>query len=156
MRILDESGRELVESAQLHETGRLARETIQTVFHAAVEAVEEVGHYETTAEFPNGGREVQWVVDTPGRAAAEAYWETEDILRFVPYTAAELAARRITELTAELRGTDTNVLEALEGLLAATTPTDFIASLMAAAEKLKDTLAARAALRERIAQIKEE
>lgn len=68
----------------------------------------------------------------------------------------QTAAWRIADLTAELRGTDTSILEALEGLLTAPTPTDFIAALMAAAETLKDTLADRAKLRERIEDLKKE
>lgn len=152
MRILDENGKELIESVELHETGRLARETIQTVFHEAVDAVEEVGHYETTAEYPNGGKEVQWVVDTPAVPAAEAYWETEDILRFVPFTDAEIVARRIAELTAQLRATDGEVLDALEGLLSCTTLEGFLSAMLAAAGSLKETLDARAALRAEILQ----
>ena len=35
--------------------------------HEAVEAVEEQGHWETVAEYPEtGGKDVQWVVDAPG------------------------------------------------------------------------------------------
>lgn len=64
--------------------------------------------------------------------------------------APQLAEAQRTALTAELRGTDASVLDALEGLLTATTPTDFIAALMAAAETLKDTLASRAKLRAEI------
>lgn len=64
--------------------------------------------------------------------------------------APQLAEAQRTALTAELRGTDASVLEALEGLLTATTPTDFIAALVAAADKLKDTLAERAKLRAEI------
>lgn len=64
--------------------------------------------------------------------------------------APQLAEAQRTALTAELRATDASVLEALEGLLTATTPTDFIAALMAAAETLKDTLASRAKLRAEI------
>lgn len=64
--------------------------------------------------------------------------------------APQLAEAQRTALTAELRGTDARVLEALEGLLTATTPTDFIAALVAAADRLKDTLADRAKLRAEI------
>lgn len=152
MRILDENGKELIESAELHETGRLARETIQTVFHEAVAAVEEIGHYETTAEYPNGGKEVQWVVDTPAVPPTDEWWETETILRFVPYADAELASRRIAELTAQLRATDGEVLDALEALLGCTTLEGFLSVMLAAAGSLKETLDARAALRAEILQ----
>lgn len=155
MRILDENGKELIESAELHETGRLARETIQTVFHEAVAAVEEIGHYETTAEYPNGGREGQWVVDTPAVPPTDEWWETETILRFVPYADAELASRRIAELTTQLRATDGEVLDALEAMFTAQTPADALAAVASAAETITETLAARRDLRARIAAIKE-
>lgn len=150
MRILDENGSELTGSAELQERGRLVQETIQTVFHEAVEAIEEVGHYETVAEYPNGGRDVQWVVDTPGRKAAAEYWETEEILRFVPFTDAELAAHQIDALTAQLRATDTAVLEAVETMLGCTTLEGLLAAMLTAARNLKETLDARAALRSEI------
>ena len=42
--------------------------------HEAVEAVEEQGHWETVAEYPEtGGKDVQWVVDVPGVEAREAW-----------------------------------------------------------------------------------
>lgn len=153
MRILDESGKELIESATLHETGRLVPETIQTVFHAAVEAVKEVCHYETVAEYPNGGKDIELVVDTPGRPAADAYWETEDILRFVPFTEAEIAAQKLHKATSQLRASDVDVLDALEGLLCCTSVTDFIAALTIAGEELKETLDKRRTLRAEIAAL---
>lgn len=152
MRILDENGKELIESVELYKTGRLVRETIQTVFHEAAEPIKEIGHYETTAEYPNGGKEVQWVVDTPAVPPMEAYWETESIFRFIPYTDAEMAAHHIADLTAQLRATDTTVLEALEGLLGCTTLDGFLAAMLTVAGVLKETLDARAALRAEILQ----
>jgi hypothetical protein len=58
--------------------------------HEAIKAVEEVGHYEVVAEYPNGGKDVEWIVDTPGVEAKEAWDEYEDILRYIPYTETEL------------------------------------------------------------------
>ena len=58
--------------------------------HEAVEAVKEVGHYETVAEYPNGGKDVAWVVDAPGAAPREAWDEYEDIYRYIPYTPEDL------------------------------------------------------------------
>lgn len=60
--------------------------------HEAVEAVEEQGHWETVAEYPEtGGRDVQWVVDTPGVEAREAWDEEETYWLYIPYTEEELA-----------------------------------------------------------------
>ena len=59
--------------------------------HEAVEAVEEQGHWETVAEYPEtGGRDVQWVVDVPGVEAREAWDEEETYWLYIPYTEEEL------------------------------------------------------------------
>lgn len=60
--------------------------------HEAVEAVEEQGHWETVAEYPEtGGRDVQWVVDVPGVEAQEAWDEEETYWLYIPYTEEKLA-----------------------------------------------------------------
>ena len=60
--------------------------------HEAVKAVEEQGHWETVAEYPEtGGRDVQWVVDAPGVEAREAWDEEETYWLYIPYTEEELA-----------------------------------------------------------------
>ena len=60
--------------------------------HEAVEAVEEQGHWETVAEYPEtGGRDVQWVVDAPGVEAREAWDEEETYWLYIPYTEEELS-----------------------------------------------------------------
>ena len=60
--------------------------------HEAEEAVEEQGHWETVAEYPEtGGKDVQWVVDAPGVEAREAWDEEETYWLYIPYTEEELA-----------------------------------------------------------------
>lgn len=61
-------------------------------------------------------------------------------------------SRQIDELTAQLRATDTTVLEALEGLLSCTTLEGFLSAVLTAAGSLKETMDARAALRAEILQ----
>ena len=61
--------------------------------HPAVEAAAETGHMETLEEYPaTGGRDVRWVVDTPGADAQEAWDEEEMYTEYVRYTEEELAA----------------------------------------------------------------
>lgn len=62
----------------------------RTVHHDAVEGVTEVWHYETVAEYPNGGKDVQKVVDVPGVEAKPAWDEEIPIQIYVPYTQEEL------------------------------------------------------------------
>ena len=62
----------------------------RTEHRDAVEGVQEVWHYETVAEYPNGGKDVQKVVDVPG-VVAQASWDEEiPIQIYVPYTQKEL------------------------------------------------------------------
>lgn len=71
--------------------GRLETKT-RTIHHDAVEGVEEKGHWETVAEYPEtGGKDVQWVVDVPGVEAREAWDEEETYWLYIPYTEEELA-----------------------------------------------------------------
>ena len=58
--------------------------------HNAIEGVTEVWHYETIAEYPNGGKDVQRVVDVPGVEAKPAWDEEIPIQIYVPYTQEEL------------------------------------------------------------------
>lgn len=91
MRILDENGTELT-SPDL-EQGHLVEERILIAHHPATQAVPEQWHYETIAEYPGGGKDVEKVVDVPGTAARAAWDEYETILRYTPYTPEELAQR---------------------------------------------------------------
>ena len=90
MKILDETGA-VVENPDLT-LGYLTNDT-QPLEHPAQEAVAEVAHYETVAEYPSGGRDVQRVVDVPGVPARPAWTEQLPIKRYIRYTAEELAAQ---------------------------------------------------------------
>lgn len=69
-------------------------ETVRLVHHAGVEAIEERWHYETTAEYPNGGRDLRRVIDAPGIQAKPAWEEEIPIQIYHAYTAAELEEKR--------------------------------------------------------------
>ena len=62
----------------------------RTEHHEAVEGVQEVWHYETVAEYPNGGRDIRKVLDVPCVAAQAAWDEEIPIQIYVPYTQEEL------------------------------------------------------------------
>lgn len=106
MKILDETGA-IIENPDLT-LGYLVGDT-EPLAHPAQEAVAEIAHYETVAEYPSGGRDVRKVVDVPGAAAKAAWTEQVPIKRYVRYTAAELDAREQTrkeqEAQAKLPGT---------------------------------------------------
>lgn len=64
-------------------------EQVRTVYHAAVEAVEEIWHHEVIAEYPNGGRDVRRVIDRPGIEGRDAWNEQVRIQIYHPYTIEE-------------------------------------------------------------------
>lgn len=92
MIVYDELGNALDAEALDYARGYLAvRKRIH--HHPAVEAAAELGHMETLEEYPaTGGRDVRWVVDTPGADAQEAWDEEETYTEYVRYTEEELAA----------------------------------------------------------------
>lgn len=79
---------ELIENPDLS-LGYL-KNSVRTVHHYAVEGVQEVWHYETVAEYPNGGKDIRKVVDVPGVEAKPAWDEEIPIQIYVPYTQEEL------------------------------------------------------------------
>lgn len=79
---------ELIENPDLS-LGYL-RPGTRTIHHDAVEGVTEVWHYETVAEYENGGKDIQKVIDVPGVAAQAAWDEEIHIQIYVPYTQEEL------------------------------------------------------------------
>ena len=118
MHILDENNIELTEEQINLELGYLRPERIISIHHEAIEETKEIGHYEVIAEYPNGGKDVAWVIDVPGIEAKDAWDEYEDIQRYVLYTEEELAAKeaekKATEeeamLNAQLRRLAENVI----------------------------------------------
>ena len=65
-------------------------DSTRTVHHEAVDGVEEQFHYVTIAEYENGGKDVQKVIDVPGVDAQAAWDEEIPIQIYVPYTQEEL------------------------------------------------------------------
>ena len=116
MKIIDEHGSP-IENPDLTK-GYLKPET-RTIHHDSVAGVEEVSHYETIAEYPNGGKDVRKVVDVPGVAAKEAYDEEVEVQRYVLYTADELAAQEKARKEAEEKAQLPTAEERLAALEAA-------------------------------------
>ena len=98
MKIIDENG-SVVENPDLT-AGYLAADT-EAVEHPAQDAVEELSHYETVAEYPNGGKDVRKVIDRAAVPAAPAWTEQLPIQRYIRYTAEELAAQEEARKQAE-------------------------------------------------------
>lgn len=92
----------------------------------AVEGRKEEGHYETISEYPNGGKDVKWIVDIEAIEAIEEHDKTEKIQVYVPYTQEEIKAKqkekeienknnKINEYKNLLSSTDYKVIKYVEG-----------------------------------------
>lgn len=100
MKIIDETGA-VVENPDLT-LGYLTDDT-EEIIHPAVENVEEQWHWETVTKYPNGGKDVQKIVDRPGVQAQEEWVEQVPIQKYVRYTAEELAQREKEQQEAQQR-----------------------------------------------------
>ena len=90
MRILDVNNNEIT-SPDLS-LGFLQNEQVFVKHHDEIIGVEEKGHWETIKEYPNGGKDVEWVVDVPAVESMAAWDEYEDILRYIQFSPEELDA----------------------------------------------------------------
>jgi hypothetical protein len=91
----------------------------KTVHHEKVKAVAKVSHYETIAEYPNGGKDVEEVIDTEPVEEKAAYDEEVQIQIYHPYTEAELQTAskdtEIADLKQRLMDTDYEAIKHSEG-----------------------------------------
>ena len=113
MKIIDENGAAL-ENPDL--TLGWLRDETEAVKHPAQAGVPELSHYETVAEYPNGGKDVRKIIDREGIPARDAWTEQVPIQRYIRYTAEELAARKKAEQAAQLPTTEER-LAALEAAM---------------------------------------
>ena len=112
MKIIDDKTGLEIQNPDLTQ-GRLRSET-EAVEHPAQEGVPELSHYETVAEYPNGGKDVRKVIDREGVPAQDAWTEQVPIQRYILYTAEELAAKEEERKKAEAREKLPERVDALE------------------------------------------
>lgn len=114
MKVYNENKTQVLETYDL-ELGKLVQDKILKESHEAVPEVpaitveakiaeitanggkvEEIGgkQYKVIEEFPNGGKTVEEIKETPAVPAKDAYDEYEDIKVYIPYTAEELVERK--------------------------------------------------------------
>ena len=108
--------------------------------------IQEQWHYETVKEYPNGGKDVEKVIDVVGQPYIAEHDEVEDILVYKPYSEQEIKViknnNRIIELKQKLQDTDYKAIKYSEGELSA--------------EEYAETKAQRRAWREEINKLEEE
>lgn len=105
MRILDENNNE-VTNVDL-EKGYLKIETIVIKHHDAIDAKPGRSHIEIVKEYSNGGKDAITVWDEEPTEAKEAWDETEDIQRYIPYSDEELA--KITKTKEGVKNKETKL-----------------------------------------------
>lgn len=88
MRILDKDNNEITNPDL--EKGYLETETIVIKHHDAVEAKHGKSHIEVVKEYDNGGKDAITIWDEKPTEAKEAWNETEEIYRYIPYSSDEL------------------------------------------------------------------
>ena len=134
MKIIDETGIVLTTEPDL-EAGYLV-EDVEVIHHDAVEGTAPQWHRET-AKLPDGspaiyyrdgkeiGRDMVKVIDVPGVDPQPAWDEEVPLMRYIRYTAEELAAQEKARKEAQQRQEALDKLpETLEALTAAQTDTD--------------------------------
>lgn len=89
MRVFNENKTQELKEYNLNK-GHLELDKLFIRHHKAVEEIKEQWHYETIAEYPNGGKDVEKIIDVPYQAPQEEYDEYEDIYVYIPYTDEEL------------------------------------------------------------------
>ena len=108
--------------------------------------IQEQWHYETIKEYPNGGKDVEKVIDVVGQPYIAEHDEVEDILVYKPYSEQEIKViennNRIIELKQKLQETDYKAIKYSEGELSA--------------EEYAETKKHRRAWREEINKLEEE
>ena len=92
----------------------------EIIYHEAIEGQEEQGHYKVVMEYENGGRDVEWIVDTPGIEAQPAWEETVVYQIYHLYSKEELLIKeyeaKIKEYQEELTASDFQAIKYAEGL----------------------------------------
>ena len=95
------------------------KDDIITTHYNEVQEVQEVGHYETIAEYSNGGKDVKWVIDVEGVEYQPEKDVEEKIQVYVPFTQKELRIQeinnRISELKKLLADSDYRAIKYAEG-----------------------------------------
>lgn len=95
MRVFDETKTHELKREELDfSKGYLVADRIVTHIEE-VKEVKEKGHYETIAEYPNGGKDVRYVIDVPGVEYRPAEDKIEEIDVFIRYPAKDIEINQL-------------------------------------------------------------
>jgi hypothetical protein len=116
MKIYNQEKTEILENVDL-DKGYLKEDKICITIIPLQEEIKEQYHYETVAEYSNGGKDIKKVVDIPYQPYIPEHEEYEQIQVYIPYTQKEINKRRIAELKQCLANTDYQAIKHFEGYL---------------------------------------
>ena len=90
-------------------------------YREAIEEIPEQGHYQIVKEYPNGGKDVEWVVDIPKVEGRESFIEDIPCQCYIQYTEEELIQQKKDELLSmikqSLADSDYLIIRFLEGTI---------------------------------------
>ena len=90
------------------------------IHHDAIEGKAEKGHYQTIAEYENGGKDVSWIIDKPYIEHEDAWKEIIPIKIYIEYSENEIKKqnleKEITQTKELLSNTDYMTLKYVDGL----------------------------------------
>jgi hypothetical protein len=96
MKIFNETKTMEIQNPDL-EKGYLINDEIKTGETVAIAEVKETGHYELEKEYPNGGKDMRWVVDVPYVASKPSEPILEKIQIYIPFSAKEIELVQTTK-----------------------------------------------------------
>jgi hypothetical protein len=91
----------------------------EVIHHEEIQERQEKGHYQVVAQYPNGGKDIEYVIDIPAQEGRPAYDEYISYQIYVPYSKEYLhnrtINRQIENLKQLLSASDYKVLKRFEG-----------------------------------------
>lgn len=113
MKVLNKEKTEILTTYDLYK-GYLLPDKLEHKIPKVV-GVKEQGHYKTIKEYPNGGKDVEWVIDVKGVDPVEEHVEYEDIMVYIPYSQNQLVEQKISKLKQQLADMDYKTSKYVDG-----------------------------------------
>jgi hypothetical protein len=119
-KILSQDEKQILTFEECDLTIGYLEDCLEIIYHGAVEAQEEKGHYIVLCEYDGGGKDVEWVVDTPKIEAKPAWEEHISYRRYCLYREEELKIKenknQIEQCKQQLADSDFKLFKFLEGI----------------------------------------
>ncbi len=100
------------------EKGHLSQKN-KIIHHDEIKGQDEISHYEVIQEYPNGGKDVELIIDQPKIEHQDAYDEEKTYTIYIPYSEEELERianeQEMARLKIELASTDYEAIKYSEG-----------------------------------------